>query len=216
MSRTFRHWTPRYIVDRISVVYQERVAPRNPWLTKAACELLADWLSADDIGLEWGSGRSTLWFAERVAHLTSVEHDATWHNRVRSQLSQQGFANVDLRHYSLENQRQDEVSPYVCVGSEFPRGSLDFVLVDGQRRSQCVSIALEILKPGGLLILDNAEKYIPHPSRSPGSIAKQAVDVADDWRPIINCLRDWRPIWTSNGVWDTAIYCKPAAQSSAA
>ena len=44
---------------------------------------------------EFGSGRSTVWFAERVATLTSVEHDERWYEAVSAKLKERRLANVD-------------------------------------------------------------------------------------------------------------------------
>jgi putative heme iron utilization protein len=52
----------------------EFLHPNWPWLTKEAILLLERLLRPDDIGLEFGSGRSTIWFAERVEKLISIEH----------------------------------------------------------------------------------------------------------------------------------------------
>lgn len=215
MPRSFRHWTPRYIVNRVALAYHQRVSPSDPWLTKTACSFLADWLSPSDVGLEWGSGRSTLWFAERVQRLTSVEHNPNWYAVVQSRLVERQFSNVDLRLVPIGNSCGAGCDPYVNVGNESDGNSVDFVLVDGQLRSQCTAVALKILKPGGILIIDNAEWYIPHNSRSPGAIARAGTAVADGWQQVVTKLREWRSVWTSNGVWDTAIYCKPAEQCSA-
>lgn len=76
--RTFRHWTPRYVKNRIGVFYYQKIQPDQSWLTRSANEILNSWLTKSDIGLEFGSGRSTLWFAKRMAYLTSVEHDPVW------------------------------------------------------------------------------------------------------------------------------------------
>jgi len=57
--RRFRHWTPRYIWDRLGTVLYERRRPEDPWLTKEAVRALSTYLRLEDSGLELGSGRST-------------------------------------------------------------------------------------------------------------------------------------------------------------
>jgi predicted O-methyltransferase YrrM len=42
-----------------------------------------------------------------------------------------------------------------------PDDHIDFVLVDGITRQTCVRSSMGKLKPGGLLILDNANLYVP-------------------------------------------------------
>jgi len=39
----------------------EKTHPDAPWLTAHAIAFLVDWLRPEDTGVEWGSGRSTLW-----------------------------------------------------------------------------------------------------------------------------------------------------------
>jgi hypothetical protein len=110
--------------------------------------------------LEWGSGRSTLWFAARVESLTSVEHDVGWFQRMEPQL--RGLSNVVYKHVPLEHPismptyRSYEPRPrYVAVADEFPDESLGLVVVDGHYRQACVRAVLSKLQPGGLLLIDN-------------------------------------------------------------
>ncbi len=63
--------------------------PEHPWLTKEASFILVSLLKETDIGLEGGSGRSTLWFARRVKKLTSVEHNKNWYNKILKKLQGQ-------------------------------------------------------------------------------------------------------------------------------
>ena len=61
------HWTPRYLVNRTRQMLYERSHHDDPWLTPAAIRLLTGLLCPADLGAEFGSGRSTLWFAARGA-----------------------------------------------------------------------------------------------------------------------------------------------------
>ncbi len=210
MPRTFRHWTPRYIVNRLALAYQQRVSPFEPWLTKTACAFLDDWLKPTDIGFEWGCGRSTLWFAARVKRLTSIEHNAEWYNRVRLGLTAENRLNVDLRLIPTGSNCRGANDSYVSIARDFENESLDFVLVDGQFRSQCAQAAVPLVKPGGILIIDNANWFIPHDTFSPGAATQAGGAATSEWKPALSELRNWRLVWTSNGVTDTAIYCKPA------
>jgi hypothetical protein len=42
--RSIKHWTPRYIKDRIAEMYYQRFHPDYPWLTPAANAILEDYL----------------------------------------------------------------------------------------------------------------------------------------------------------------------------
>jgi predicted O-methyltransferase YrrM len=143
---------PLYVVDRIAAWWFYRSNPDLPWLTRESVALLSTLLKQSDRGLEWGSGRSTLWFSRRVAHLVSVEHDPAWFSRVRGML--QGVTNVDLRLLP-------DPASYVAVTEKLSPGSLGFVLVDGGlARDECAHQAIPLLGSGGILILDNANWYL--------------------------------------------------------
>lgn len=91
-----RFWlTPRYVYNRIRDLLYQRTHPADPWLTPEAIGLLATLLHPTDRGAEFGSGRSTLWFAARVAALTSVETNTRWHEKVTNQLKERGVSNVE-------------------------------------------------------------------------------------------------------------------------
>jgi UDP-N-acetylglucosamine 2-epimerase len=57
----------------------ERGRGDDPWLTPATIRLLESLLRLADRGAEFGSGRNTIWFAERTAALTNAEHNVQWY-----------------------------------------------------------------------------------------------------------------------------------------
>jgi len=200
--RTFKHWTPRYVFDRLRVFADQKIHPGAPWLTRRTIEFLESWLRPSDYGWEWGSGRSTVWFAKRVRALTSVEHNREWYERVASSIRSQQITNAD---YRLIESEADYASPI----DSLPRQSLDFTLVDGIVRDACALAAIPKIRPGGILIVDNVEWFIPSSSRAPGVRRLQDGWYSSLWQQVSSALTDWRVIWTSNGVWDTAIWIKP-------
>jgi hypothetical protein len=211
MPRTFRHWTPRYIANRLLYAWHQRSAPDDPWLTRRAVELLEDWISPNDVGLEWGSGRSTLWFAERTALLTSIEHNPAWHEWVNSRLVERGYRHVDYRLEPLDAAADKRMPRYVEAGVDGGEATVDFALVDGQLRDLCTEVAMSRLRPGGLLVIDNAEQYFPRLTHSPSSMLRTGREPSPRWVRLREDLARWRCVWTSNGVCDTALFAKPAA-----
>jgi predicted O-methyltransferase YrrM len=184
-----------------------------PWLTRQAVEILNDRLKPSDVGLEWGSGRSTVWLAQRVEHLISIEHNDYWYKRVKNTLCDKGADNVELLYVPLEE--KDKGQPeYVCVAAQQPGASLDFVLVDGRLRDQCTEVALQLLKPGGMLIIDDAARYIQHPYCCPQSVEAQNGPPSQLWAKIAMELEALtiKSIWTSDGVTATVFYIMPAAK----
>ena len=211
--KTAYHLTPRYIKNRIASLWYEKTCPEHPWLTRNANEILASYLKNSDIGLEFGSGRSTLWLAQRVAKLTSVEHADSWAKQVRKMLSHAAIENVDYRHLACTPDNCSPIdSAYVKVIDELDNDSLDFCLIDGEYRDYCALKTIEKIRPGGVLIVDNVNWFLPSKSISPNSRSLSAGPKGAVWGEVAELIQDWRRIWTSSGVTDTAFFIKPCCQ----
>jgi predicted O-methyltransferase YrrM len=204
------HRTPRYVYNRARQLIYERGHPDDPWLTPTAINLLGSLLRRADSGVEFGSGRSTVWFAARVSELTSVEHDERWYKTVSAKLKARGLCNVD---YILAPEDQPMVrggeSAYARAALDFPDASIDFALVDGHYRDYSAKFILPKIKPGGMLIIDNVNWYLPCQSKAPNSRTAALGPKTPVWAEVAEELAGWRSIWTSSGVWDTAIFIKP-------
>jgi|GEM_PF-5353026 len=139
----------------------EKNHPDMPWFAREAIPFIEKNLKPDYIGFEWGSGRSTVWFAKRIKHITSVEGRESWHNEVKKMLKKENIENkVDLRLAKISNEHNYspiEVNNYVSQIDNFKKFSLDVVTVDGHCRIPCLKNCLEKIKPGGMLILDNSD-----------------------------------------------------------
>lgn len=128
----------------------------EPWLTESAIEFLKEFFEQKPNAtvLEFGSGASTLWIAERTTNLYSVENCAGWYNKITNLLSNGNYNKVD---YLLKE------TPYYNVCDQFPDNFFDLVIVDGRNRKGCIAHSIPKLKPGGILMLDNAERRYYHP-----------------------------------------------------
>src|SRR5205823_2101818 len=113
-------------------------------------QILATALLPTDVGIEWGLGRSTAWFSKKLNHLTSVERNPQWYDRVKAQLAQMRAANVACLQKPLDGQAN---SPYVQVVQDFADGSLNFALIDGELRCQSLTAVIRKIAVGGLLVL---------------------------------------------------------------
>jgi SAM-dependent methyltransferase len=207
--RRISHWTPRYVMNRVSWWAYQRNHPDQPWLNPDAVRLLERLLLPNDQGLEWGSGRSTAWFAGRVKHLTSVEHNPQWHQIVSEQLRAAGRTNVTYKLLPAPQEGREAESEYVRAYESFAAGSLGFVLVDGVARDFCVAGVLDRIAPGGVLVIDDAHRYFDHQTYSP--LSRNGRGPANErWGQVARTLSGWRHMWTSQGISDTAIWIRPA------
>lgn len=171
---------PSYLVARIKVILDQLIHPSDPWLTRASIEFLEAYLHRGMSGFEYGSGRSTQWFARRVAHLVSVEDDPVWYDRVKASLT---AFNVDYRFVDTGSGSAD----YVDQLLSFRDATFDFIVIDGSFRDPCIAAAADKVRPGGVVILDNA-------------------DERRDVRPLHGFTRHS----TDNGVWQTDLFVRPA------
>jgi len=208
--KSFRHWTPQYVFHRALDLLYRRFHPDDPWLTPQAISILDSWLTAEDKGIEWGSGKSTLWFARRVKQLVSIEHDPVWYDQVSVWLKRGGDGNVDYRLLSVKG--TDGVFPYADVANSYPDQFFNFALVDGRLRHVCIDKVLPKLRVGGMLILDNSERYVPSDSRGTYfEKGRHLGEFAKEWDAVLAKLSSWRTIGTTNGVWCTRLWIKPCS-----
>jgi hypothetical protein len=185
------------------MAYDRGAGAQAPWLTQRANELLDQLLvPTHDIGIEWGSGRSTAWFGKRLKHLTSIEHEPRWYDAVRGQIA--GLTNVD---YQLLDAPDSDDSPYVTVIDRFADASLDFALVDGVLRERCIMAVLPKIAVGGILCLDNAGWYLDRPSHGPGNRHGKGP-LLPIWGQFERRVSGWRHIWTTSGLSDTALWIR--------
>lgn len=199
-------WTPRYIVDRIRLFFYEKRHENVPWITRDATAILDKRLLPTNVGLEFGSGRSTAWYAHRLKHLTSVEDHKGWYDTVKKQFDGEGLGNVDYYFRSAAGEAKD--SDYCKVMDDFNNSSLDFIVVDGKHRDILAVAAVNKLRKGGILLLDDSQRYLDHPTSAPYSVYKTKDGMAEKWKEFQSLVNCWEMIWTSNGVSDTTLFIK--------
>jgi Methyltransferase domain len=155
---------PTIGLRRVGYKLYELTHPDEPWIAQGAIRFCEASLTREMAGFEWGSGRSTAWFAQRLGSLTSIEHDTGWFKIVQEKLKRRSIHNVTYRlvplNHPLEEPHRpfyDPIPDYVAAVEEFRDGTLDFASVDGHYRLACIFAVIPKLKPGGLLLVDNTD-----------------------------------------------------------
>jgi hypothetical protein len=118
-----------------------------PWYTYPALEFLRQLDFRDRTVFEYGSGNSTLFWSSIARHVTSVEHDRQWFERMRAIAP----LNCDML---FEDNADGYVNAIRSRGSRF-----DVIVIDGQTRLRCAQVAVDSLQEGGLIILDNSDWF---------------------------------------------------------
>jgi len=126
----------------------------KPWLTPAVIKFLQQYLTGlqNPKILEFGSGCSTAFFSQYLGEhgsLVSVEHNIIWYEHVHNYLEQNNLKNkVDLRLVQVD---------YAQECAKFMSNYFDLVFIDAKDRMACLQQAREIVKPGGIIMLDDSQ-----------------------------------------------------------
>ncbi len=121
----------------------------QPWISYRAAAELKRTVRPEWRVLEFGAGMSTLWFAERVSFVLSIEANRDWYEWVCKQLESRGLTNVEVR-------LRQEPDAYAAAAKP-EDGLFDFVLIDGDWRARCVEPSLSALCAEGFLFIDNID-----------------------------------------------------------
>lgn len=96
---------------------------------------------------EYGSGNSTLWYAERVGTIKAVENDKSWFELVAKRMP----SNVEVIYKQLVY--DGEYCREVLNGGK----NYHIVLIDGRDRVNCVKQSLNKLTTDGVIVFDNSD-----------------------------------------------------------
>lgn len=121
-----------------------------PWMNYAMLDFFKDRLNKNQSLFEYGSGFSTLYFANRLKRVTSIEYDESWFRKVEEDVA--SLDNAEVKFYALEDNYDTAI---VHEGKE---KQYELILVDGRRRVSCAKNAYPQLTPNGVLILDDSDR----------------------------------------------------------
>lgn len=138
---------------------------------------------------EWGSGGSTLFISKRVKAVTSIEHDIKWFKKMKQTIRDGKPKNINYKLIRPEKSGNGIPLSYKSsderyVGKTFQRycqsilkhddNYFDLIVVDGRARVGCIKNAVNKVKPGGYLMLDNSER----------EEYKKAFSVLKNWKRV--------------------------------
>lgn len=167
--------------------------PRNnegvvPWITYPAYLQLKRIIRPDFKVFEYGCGGSSLWWANNVAAVTSVEHDKAWGENVSNAAQPNLKVIVREMGEAADAERIAAVAPFFAAPPElplshseehnimhglisetfiayateimaFPKEHFDVIVVDGMARALSAWMAIPYLKPGGIIVFDNSDRW---------------------------------------------------------
>ncbi len=150
-----------------------RVKKKLPWINFGAHDFLNDVLNQEYRVFEYGTGSSSLYYAERVKHVTSIEHDKNWLIKFQNELEGGVPSNLDIHLFEpkqslvtspLIYSKTDprwigyDFTDYVDSIEKFHDNFFDLVVIDGRARNFCVKKSIPKVKPGGYILFDNSDR----------------------------------------------------------
>lgn len=151
-----------------------------PWYTYPAIEYLKQFDMRDKTIFEFGSGNSSLFWAQRAKEIISVEDNLKWYEIVCSN-------KLENQEIILEEQKEGYISHILTLNDQF-----DLIVIDGKHRYDCSKNAVKCLRDGGMIILDNSDWF---PKTSKYLRDKDLIEVD---------FSGFGPI--NNYTWTTSIY----------
>jgi SAM-dependent methyltransferase len=159
-----------------------------PWITYPAFRQLERIVKPGARVFEYGCGGSSLWWASHAAEVISVEHDAAWAARVAENAPANLKVVTRVRDETCAEERQAAVAPFFADPPELPLShderhnvmhglmnpefvayateimehepeSFDVVIVDGMARALSAWLAAKYVKPGGIIVFDNSDRW---------------------------------------------------------
>jgi len=119
-----------------------------PWCTYPCVKFIEPRLNKKLNVFEYGSGNSTLWYAERVKFIASVEHNKEWFEKIKPSLPE----NTNLMY-------QPETDPEGYVNNVGMQGlKFDIIVIDGILRNECTEESVNHLSGNGVIVFDNSER----------------------------------------------------------
>tara|TARA_Y100001954_G_C15645924_1_gene520157 strand:+ start:345 stop:881 length:537 start_codon:yes stop_codon:yes gene_type:complete len=111
-----------------------------PWYTRSFLKVLNTWDVKKWRVFEYGSGDSTKWWKSKSSEVISVDNNKTWCDKTGAHFSQ-------------------DKKEFTTYPEKFVKdGKFDCIIIDGnpnEWRDYCTEIAVECIKEGGILIIDN-------------------------------------------------------------
>lgn len=118
-----------------------------PWCTYPFIKFIEPRIHKNLTVFEFGSGNSTLWYAERVKNIVSVENDKDWFEVISSKLPE----NAQIIYQKLD------------YGGEYCRTAINsdlkynIIIIDGRDRVNCVKQSIKCLTENGIIVFDNSD-----------------------------------------------------------
>lgn len=161
------------------------------WVTYSFIDFIKERVNKQHDVFEFGSGNSTIFYAEMARSVYSVEHDKAWFEKS----SKINLSNVNMIQCDLVPGGE------YCKSAATTDKKFHIIIVDGRDRVNCCKQAIQSLTEDGVVVLDDSEraeyapahiflkengfKHLPFTGMAPGVIISKCTSIF--YKPN-NCL----------------------------
>jgi len=157
----------------------------TPFMSYGAIKWLNSFLNKDMSVFEWGSGGSTIYITKRVKKIISIEYDPGYYKFISEYLKKNNLLNYEFIFKKPED--------YCSAIGAYPDNFFDLIIVDGIKRADCVKYAINKVRLGGYLLLDN--------SNDP-AYASVILPMLKEWRrEDFSGPKGYKPYWYQTTIW---------------
>lgn len=182
-----------------------------PFLEQPVIDYITATMPRNGIMFEYGSGNSTIYFAQFVKQVISVENSTRWYKLLAAELPRRNLTNVQLHFIPVDpsGRGSDPSDPkgytsrsglyknrlfthYASFINTFPDETFDWITIDGRSRPSCFMNAIPKVRVGGYLFLDDSgrERY------------QKAIQLLDsNWKVVFHHIRDEKDSEGRSTVW---------------
>lgn len=172
-----------------------------PWYTLPALEEISKWDLKEKVVLEYGGGKSTLWWREKAKKVVTVEANESWLKMIDHELRGARESNCTLLYCPINE--GDQLRKFEYINAADPLNhSYDIVVVDGILRTECLEKGISLLSErGGKIIADNFDQsYV--------WISPKAIEIMQPYKAEYHVQRDHTN--HDGKPWQTVIFTIPA------
>ncbi|MDN3587322.1 FkbM family methyltransferase [Pedobacter aquatilis] len=126
-----------------------------PWVTYSFIDFIKNRINKTHNIFEYGSGNSTIFYADKAGSVTSVEHDKSWFEKVKNTSP----SNAEMIYCEL--QRDGAYAKKAALLNK----KFEIIIVDGRDRVRCCKYSLDALTNDGVIVLDDSEREVYNPAR---------------------------------------------------
>ncbi len=184
-------WIRKFITSLFYLRCYRKLYPDRPWYMPKAHRFLEKKIANLNRVFEYGSGDSSVWFAERVGEYIAVEHDQSWYTRITTILKEKNLTNSKIHFVPPDENNsefdwekewqyfnilqhpltQPEFRQYMSTIDQYPDNHFDCIIIDGRERIGCLLHSLSKLSENGLIIFDDSSRYY----------LQEAFSLLSDW-----------------------------------